>query len=93
MDFLLTFAVEKCELFLSENIANMTKIKKTRQTLKGRQVTDSVFSMRLFITEASEGHKVRDWNVSSHRLSPVLATEAQRSGLFSMGAATTVGLS
>lgn len=27
MDFSLTFALEKCELFLSENIANMTKTK------------------------------------------------------------------
>ena len=39
MDFLLTFAVEKCELFLSENIANMTKIKKNKTDFE-RQASD-----------------------------------------------------
>lgn len=57
-------------------------------------MTDCVFWMSLFMTEASE--RRRDWNISRYGLSPVLATEAQHSGLFfffSMGAATTVGLS
>lgn len=64
--------------------------------MKGGQITDSVFWMRLFIIEASQGHKVRDWNVSRYGWSPVLATEAECWGLFfffPVGAATTVGLS
>lgn len=78
-------------------MANMTKIKHKRD-FERRANRRQCFLNEVIHIEASQGHKVRDWNVSRYGRSPVLATEAECSEVwffffFPMGAATTVGLS